>query len=360
MQTYRVLGMMSGTSLDGLDIAYCHFWQKDGVWDFEIRQCTTISYDDALYTQLKKAIDLKEAEHNKLDVQYGTWLGQQAQKFVDQHQLEVDFIASHGHTSHHRPEEGYTFQLGDGQALANAAEKKVICDFRTLDVQLGGQGAPLVPIGDALLLGNYDFCLNLGGISNMSFQKNGKRYAYDIGMANMPLNHVTEKIGLAFDAGGKLARNGTLIEELLAKLNALPYYQISYPKSTGYEWFSSEVMPLIAHSRVTTEDLLHTLIHHNCEQIANAIKAEQPKQGSRVLVTGGGALNDFFMQTLEQKLNGICALSVPPKKFIEYKEALVFAFMGVLRELDIPNVLRSVTGALKDSCSGVVYTPKNS
>lgn len=360
MQTYRVLGMMSGTSLDGLDLAYCHFWQKDGVWDFEIRQCATISYDNPLYKRLKNAIHLKQEEHSKLHEQYGTWLGLQAHKFIEQHQLEIDFIASHGHTSHHRPSEGLTFQLGHGQALANASEKKVICDFRTLDVRLGGQGAPLVPIGDSLLLGNYDFCLNLGGISNMSFQKKGKRYAYDIGMANMPLNHLTEKIGLAFDEGGKLASKGKLIEELLAKLNALPYYQMAYPKSTGYEWFSTQVQPLIVNSSASTKDLLHTLIHHNCEQIANAIRAEQPKKGSRLLVTGGGALNDFFMQTLEQKLKGICALSVPPKKFIEYKEALVFAFMGVLRELDIPNVLSSVTGAKKDSCSGVVYQPKNS
>ena len=359
MRTFNVLGMMSGTSLDGLDLAYCHFWQKDGKWDFEIRECATIPYGKALYNSLKNAIHLSEEDHLKLHHDYGTWLGEQAKLFVEKHQLKIDFISSHGHTSHHRPEEGITFQLGHGQALANTAGEQVICDFRTLDVQLGGQGAPLVPIGDALLLSEYEFCLNLGGISNMSFQKHGNRLAYDIGLANMPLNYVTEKIGLLFDEGGKLAASGTLVAKLHKALNSLPYYHLPYPKSTGYEWFSAEVRPLLDKTATTTENLLHTLIHHNAEQIALAMRAEQPKKGSRVLITGGGALNDFFVQTLEKKLSGVCTVVVPPKKFIAYKEAMVFAFMGVLRLLGISNILRSVTGASENSCSGVIYNPED-
>lgn len=171
MDKYRVLGMMSGTSLDGLDLAYCEFWQEGAQWHFEIRQCGAVSYEKERYQKLKGAIHLSETAHAQLHTDYGKWLGEQAKTFIEKHQLTVDFIASHGHTSHHRPEEGITFQLGDGQELANAAGQKVICDFRTLDVSLGGQGAPLVPIGDQLLLSEYDFCLNLGGISNISFQK---------------------------------------------------------------------------------------------------------------------------------------------------------------------------------------------
>ncbi|UOY07273.1 anhydro-N-acetylmuramic acid kinase [Muricauda sp. SCSIO 64092] len=357
MKTIKVLGMMSGTSLDGLDLAYCHFWGNNGIWDFEIRQCTTVPYEPEWYEKLKNAIHLSEEEHQQLHLDYGIWLGKQAKDFSKGSDLDIDFIASHGHTSHHRPEDGITFQLGNGQELANASGQKVVCDFRTLDVRLGGQGAPLVPIGDELLLSEYDFCLNLGGISNISFQKGGKRIAYDIGLANMPLNYLTEKIGLKYDKGGKLASKGKRRPDLLKKLNSLPYYEALYPKSTGYEWFSSEVKPLIADAKFPTEDLLNTLIHHNCEQIANAIKAEKPKKTSRVLVTGGGALNTYFMDTLQKKLGKACTVVVPPKKFIEYKEAMIFAFMGVLKSIGQINVYASVTGAREDSSSGTVFEP---
>jgi len=357
MKVFKVLGMMSGTSLDGLDIAYCHIWNENNQWDFEIRQTTTISYDDDLYQNLKNAIHLSEEAHLQLHSDYGIWLGEQAKAFVKKHDLQIDFIASHGHTSHHRPEEGITFQLGDGQKIADIADKKTICDFRSLDMELGGQGAPLVPIGDALLLAEYEFCLNLGGISNMSFQKEEKRLAYDIGLANMPLNYITEKIGLKYDEGGKMAKRGKLIPTLLAELNDLKYYQLPYPKSTGYEWFTSAIVSLLEKFNGSTENLLHTVIHHNCEQIALAIKKEKPKKGSQVLVTGGGALNDFYISTLSEKLGTNCSVKIPPKKFIEFKEALVFAFMGVLKELNEINVLSSVTGAKRNSCSGVVFEP---
>ncbi len=358
MNKYKVLGLMSGTSLDGLDLAYCHFWKKGVAWDFEIRQCGAISYDKKLFEQLKNAIHLSEEEHLQLHHDYGNWLGHQARDFIEEHQLQIDFIASHGHTSHHRPEEGITFQLGDGQQLANASGAKVICDFRTLDVSLGGEGAPLVPIGDHLLLSEYQFCLNLGGISNISFQKNGKRLAYDIGMANMPLNYLTEQINLKYDNGGALARTGSLVPKLLEDLNALEYYQLPYPKSTGYEWFSSEVKPLLEKTESETKNLLHTVIHHNSEQIARAIKSKKPKGKSQVLVTGGGALNDFFVETLQEKLSRTCEVVIPPKKFIEYKEAMVFAFMGVLKHVGEINVYASVTGAERDSSSGEIFEPE--
>ena len=198
----------------------------------------------------------------------------------------------------------------------------------------------------------------MGGISNISFQKNGQRVAYDIGMANMPLNHLTEKINLKYDKGGALARSGTFISKLLKQLNGLEFYDLPFPKSTGYEWFSSEVKPLLEKSDAETKDLLHTLIHHNCEQIALAIKKERLDSKSQVLVTGGGALNTFFIDTLQEKLGEACEVIIPPKKFIEYKEAMVFAFMGVLKDLGETNVYASVTGAQKDSCIGVIFRPQ--
>ena len=360
MSTYKVLGLMSGTSLDGLDIAYCHISEENGKWDFSIKNTKEIDYSDHMREYLKNAIHLSEEDHQQLHKDYGIWLGQQSKLFINELGEEVDFIASHGHTSHHRPEDGVTFQLGDGQLLANASVKQVICDFRSKDVSLKGQGAPLVPIGDKLLFQEYDFCLNLGGISNISFEKGGKRIAYDIGLANMPLNYITSKMGLAFDEGGKLARSGKLDHSLLRKLNSLAYYGLSYPKSTGYEWFTSEIIPLIEAAKISNADLLHTFIHHNCEQIAfTALKHKNNgKSKSKLLATGGGTLNQFFMDTLQNKLGSNVEVVLPNKTLIAYKEALVFALMGVLRLEGKTNVLKSVTGATSDSCSGEVFFPE--
>ena len=358
MKEYRVLGMMSGTSLDGLDLAYCHFSKDNNSWNFSIEKTKEVNYASKLYDQLKNAIHLTEEEHLQLHHEYGKWLGNQAKQFIEDENLDVDFISSHGHTSHHRPEEGITFQLGYGQSLANASNKKVVCDFRTKDVTLGGQGAPLVPIGDRLLFHKYDFCLNLGGISNVSFEYEGKRIALDIGMANMPLNYITQKIGLNYDSGGELAKSGKLDIPLFDVLNNLEYYKLPFPKSTGYEWFLSDVVPLIENSSSGVTDLLHTLIHHNCEHIALEIKKHSTKPMNLLFVTGGGAFNDFFIETLRQKLGPQIHIEIPDKTLIAFKEALVFALMGVLRIENEINVLSSVTGAKNDSSSGVIFYPK--
>ncbi len=357
---YKVLGLMSGTSLDGLDMAYCRIWEERNGWKFTIDQTKELPYSDEMREYLKNAIHLSEKDHDQLHKDFGKWLGEQAKAFIEESGIEVDFIASHGHTSHHRPEDGVTFQLGDGQLLANASGKQVVCDFRTKDVGLGGQGAPLVPIGDRLLFHEYDFCLNLGGISNISFEKDGERIAYDVGMANMPLNYITHKIGLDFDQNGALARSGKLDEALLKKLNNLDYYHLPYPKSTGYEWFTGKVVPLTEASESPEADLLHTFIHHNCEQIAAQVHKYTTPSKSKLLVTGGGALNLFFMDILQEKLGSKVEVIIPNTTLVSYKEALVFAFMGVLRLKGTTNVLKSVTGARKDSCSGEVYFPENS
>lgn len=354
---FKVIGLMSGTSLDGLDIAYCHFWKEADKWQFEMRKTKTVVYPKELFKLLQNAVNLSDAAHETLHESYGNWLGEEAKQFIVEKNIAIDFIASHGHTSHHQPHLGITFQLGHGQKIANASGCKVICDFRTQDVKLGGQGAPLVPIGDKLLFHEYDFCLNLGGISNISFDKDGKRLAYDVGMANMPLNYLAQKAGLAFDKNAELAKKGKLNQPLFDALNELAYYKKSYPKSTGYEWFVAKVVPLLDACK-SIEDALYTVIHHNCKVLTDAIKKENPITGSRMLVTGGGVLNPLFINTLEAQLKGIVEVVIPPQKFIEFKEALVFAFMGVLKELNQINVLKSVTGAAKDSCSGTVFAPK--
>ncbi len=357
MKTYRILGLMSGTSLDGLDLAFCHIWQLGTHWKFRIKETKSVSYSPELQSKLRDSIFLPAEELLSFHNSYGTWLGEQSKNFIDEHVLDVECIASHGHTTHHRPEMGLTFQIGSGQHLANASGQKVICDFRTNDVALGGQGAPLVPIGDTLFFGEYDFCLNLGGIANVSFERDGQLIAYDIGLANMILNHITRKNGLDYDKSGQLASSGKANAALLKKLNHLEYYHLPYPKSTGYEWFVEKVVPLVDGTDDSMLNLLCTGIHHICEQIAVQVTVNSRKSDNTLLATGGGALNDFLIQTLQEKLGSDTQVVVPDKKLIEFKEALVFAFMGVLRMEGKTNVLSSVTGSKRDSSSGVVFLP---
>ncbi|MGB5171897.1 MAG: anhydro-N-acetylmuramic acid kinase [Eudoraea sp.] len=357
MKTYKVLGLMSGTSLDGLDIAYCKIWKKLDRWHFEILKADTIYYDNGLRTQLMNSILLNAVDLLSLNNFYGSWLGLRAKEFILKNKLNIDFIASHGHTTHHRPERGLTYQIGSGQHLANESQEKVICDFRTNDVALGGEGAPLVPIGDQLFFSSYNFCLNLGGIANMSFLQNGKRVAYDIGLANMPLNYLTQKIGLSYDKGGEKAKKGKLNTGLLKELNSLSFYKENFPKSTGYEWFTEKVCPILESHKDSLENQLHTLIKHICEQITIQVKANNSNEKATLLVTGGGALNHYMMNVLQNELGENTELIIPSEQLISYKEALIFALMGVLRHEQEINVLKSVTGARKNSSSGVVYLP---
>lgn len=357
MKTYKMVGLMSGTSLDGLDLCYCYINKDIDKWTFEIVETKSISYSDEMQAELKDSIYLKADALLQFHNTYGTWLGKQAKQFISDKNLEVDYIASHGHTTHHQPENGLTFQIGSGQHLANECGFKVICDFRTNDVALGGQGAPLVPIGDQLFFSDYDFCLNLGGISNISLEQKGKRIAYDIGLANMILNYITRKIDLAYDHSGELARAGSINQKMLENLNKLKYYLLPHPKSIGYEWFVDEVAPIVDITDDSTENLLHTAIHHICEKVAQQVKLNGSEKSSSLLVTGGGALNHFLIEVLQEKLDEGTKVVVPEKELIEFKEAVVFALMGALRIEQEINVLKSVTGAKRDSSSGVLYLP---
>lgn len=355
---YIILGLMSGTSLDGLDLALCEIKRKNTQWTYRILHSKSIPYHPELKHDLKNSISLSAEALLLLHHSYGTWLGEKAKDFLRKYTASVDYIASHGHTAHHRPEIGLTVQLGSGQHLANASGQKVVCDFRTNDVALGGQGAPLVPIGDRLFFGDYDFCLNLGGISNISFEKNGERLAYDIGLANMILNYITHKIHLNYDDQGQMASKGRLNEDMYKKLNGLPYYRLPYPKSIGYEWFVAEVAPIVDATEDTVPNLLNTAVHHICEMIAQEVNANShAKEQKSLLVTGGGALNTYLIDVLRQKLGKNIKVVVPERNLIEFKEALIFALMGVLRVEHEINVLKSVTGAERNSCSGVIYLP---
>ncbi len=348
---------MSGTSLDGLDIAYCHIYKEKNNWQFKLLKTASVDYDNVLQEKLKNAIHLTPEVLLALHNEYGVWLGKQALHFNNENQFKVDFISSHGHTVFHQPEKGFTYQIGSGQHIANTAHTKVICDFRTNDVALGGQGAPLVPIGDRLFFSEYDFCLNLGGISNVSFEMDGNRVAYDIAPANMLLNYIVQKIGKSYDDNGILASAGKINNELLSKLNTLSYYTISYPKSLGYEWFLEVVVPIIDTCNDTVENMLHTAVHHICEQITSDLLKIDKQTKASLLITGGGAKNGFFIKTLQEKVNNHLKIIIPETTLIDFKEALIFAFMGVLRDRNEINCLKAVTGAERDSSSGVIYYP---
>ena len=355
-EKYHVIGLMSGTSLDGLDIAFVEFILENGRWQYEILATDSVAYDSARKNELGRSIHLSELELAKLDTEYGQWLGKEVRKFIDANELRVDLIASHGHTVFHQPDRSITRQIGDGQSIADISGITTICDFRTLDVELGGQGAPLVPIGDKLLFSDYQACLNLGGIANISFDKNGERLAFDIGMANMPLNHFSRQLGFDFDKDGAIASGGQVNRDLLSALDNLNFYAQSPPKSLGVEWFIKEMLPLVNSYSIPTEDKLSTLVQHEAYQIARVISSIGGP--GNILVTGGGANNRYFMQSIEQLLESGHNLVLPSEQLIDFKEALIFALMGVLRTRNEINCLKSVTGAKEDSSSGRIFYPK--
>jgi len=353
---YKVIGTMSGTSMDGLDLAYVEFTEEGGIWTFDLKNWTTIGYSDEWFVDLRNAQRIVKHELEILHVDYGTYLGNACLKFIEEHNLSPDFIASHGHTVFHQPEIKFTYQLGDGQALANACGFKTVNDFRSLDVMLGGQGAPLVPIGDRHLFESYPVCLNLGGFANISFEKNAERIAFDVCPVNTILNIYANSLGKEYDDNGDLAASGQLIPEMLQELNNLSYYHEPAPKSLSREWLDQIFTPILKRSLGSDIDKLHTLCIHVAQQVHRATKDVAAEEGAELLITGGGALNKFLVECISHEAN--LTIHVPEKPIVEFKEALIFAFLGVLKIRNEVNCLRSVTGASRDSSCGVISNPQ--
>lgn len=350
MQQYKVIGVMSGTSMDGVDLAYCVFTREESKWNYRIEEASTIPYDEKWITRLTQLHTQPAFVYPKTDAFYGKYLGQLINDFISKHQLKADLISSHGHTIFHQPQNGFTSQIGSGAGIYAETGITTINDFRVVDVALGGQGAPLVPIGDELLFSEYDACLNLGGFSNISFNQNGRRIAFDISPCNIVMNKVARQAGLLFDEDGLLAREGTVNEEMLKQLDALPYYQLTSSKSLGIEWVEQTFWPVISAFTITIEDLMATLNYHISGQITAIIKANQL---NKVLVTGGGAFNKTMIAQIETSSD----IKITPanSSIINYKEALIFAFLGVLRYTKQVNSLRSVTGSRQDNIGGCIW-----
>lgn len=341
---------MSGTSLDGLDIALCRFKKANKGYKFKILAAQTIPYSAALKNKLKKAYFSKAVDFVKLNQEFGSYLGESVNKFLNANKFKADAISSHGHTIFHQPKLGYTTQIGCGASIAAATKTTTVCDLRSLDVALKGQGAPLVPIGDKLLFSlKYDSCLNLGGIANISFDKKGERIAFDICICNMILNFLAEKKGKAFDTNGKFAASGKVNKDLLKKLNALPYYKIKGSRTLGFEDFEKQLLPFLR-TKTTTNDLLATFTEHIAQQIAYIINVNNLQT---VLVTGGGTFNSHLIALIKQKTK--CKVVIPTKTIVNFKEAIIFAFLGYLRLHHKTNTLKTVTGANANSIGGAVY-----
>jgi len=348
MDTYKVIGLMSGTSLDGVDVAYCEF-VFDKSWEYEIICAETVPYPTSWKNRLINLIRSPRDEIKSTNIEYGKYLGSLLKEFIIKYQLSPDLISSHGHTIFHQPEKKYTLQIGDGKTISGIVKLPVVFDFRTLDVELGGQGAPLVPIGDKLLFDDFSYCVNFGGIANISYEDEQKRIAFDICPVNMVLNYYAKRLGFEYDDKGQLARTGNLNSELLEQLNNLKYYQLLPPKSLGREWLEKNIFPLIDKHNLKTIDVLKTFTEHIVIQIKKILKN---KPLGKILVTGGGAKNSYLVKQLQEAI--AWEIVIPDETLIDYKEALVFAFLGVLRWRNEVNCLSSVTGAANDSSSGVI------
>lgn len=350
MKTCTAIGLMSGSSLDGLDLAVVHFTYDKGHYRYRIEAAATLPYPKQWHDLLADAFLSTPEALEPLDKEYGTYLGTQVKAFAQSHHVKPDFVASHGHTVFHKPTQRYTLQIGDGQALANACGFTVINDFRSEDVSKGGQGAPLVPIGDQLLFADYDICLNIGGIANLSYECQGKRIAYDVCIANQALNWLAQREGLDYDKDGLLARQGLVDLPLLEALNRNDFYLLSPPKSLGREFFETFQKHLLESH--PTPDALATFVEHLSMQIAQTI-AGLPK--GKLLITGGGAHNPYLVERITCHTHH--QVVVPDRMTVDYKEALIFALLGLLRLEGQTNVLCSVTGAPSDSCSGKIWHP---
>jgi len=344
---------MSGTSLDGVDII-CVTFSYNGIWSYEILNAETLNYSKDWKKTLSQLIGRSREELITIDNVYSDYLSSLVQGFIAKHKIvNIDFVASHGHTALHQPQNGLTLQIGNQQVFSDLLNQKVICDFRIQDVELGGQGAPLVPIGDRLLFSDYDFCLNLGGFANISFEENNNRLAFDICPVNIVLNHYVSKLGLDYDDRGQLASKGIINVELLYRLNSLEFYNEKPPKSLGLEWVDKEIFPLIDEFQLSEKAILRTFVEHVVIQILKIVK----QSNSKVLVTGGGVYNEFLISRLNEL--STTQIILPNRELIEFKEALIFGLLGVLKDRNEVNSLSSVTGATKDHSSGKILIPNS-
>jgi anhydro-N-acetylmuramic acid kinase len=376
---YNAIGLMSGSSMDGLDIAFVEFTETAGKWDYEIKCAACIEYENELIEKLKSAIHFSARDYQLLHTDYGRYLGEKVNEFSEKFQLQhkISLIASHGHTTFHFPEKKMTHQLGDGSAIAAETQLPVVTDLRSMDIAFGGQGAPIVPLGEKLLFPENHYFLNLGGIANISinskqtppdyvlragnrtnpyFDKN-EIIAYDVCAANRVLNMLSLEKNKAYDEDGKMASSGRINEALLEKLNSLKYFSLPYPKSLANSFGTNIIYPLIKSFNLSTEDSLATFAEHISIQIKNSLQSYFSKTDlQQLMITGGGAFNKFLVERISKHLQEInFEVFIPADEVVIYKEALIMALLGTLRWREQYTVLSSVTGATRNSIGGALW-----
>lgn len=359
---YHVIGVMSGSSLDGLDIAFVELDEQGGRWRHTIIESTCVEYTAEWTARLTDPAKLTAIDFAQLHAEYGHYIGKTINQFITEKGLEyrVGLIASHGHTAFHLPG-SFSFQLGDGAAIAAETGLPVVSELRSIDVALGGQGAPIVPIGEKLLFHNNRFFLNIGGIANISFNGNSSYDAFDVCPANRVLNALSIQRGKSFDEDGNMASAGRIHEPLLDQLQALDYYQSNFPKSLGNEFGTDVVLPMIMSFDISTEDKLATYAEHIALQVAIAVSQLISKRSimlsdEKLLVTGGGAFNRYLITRIEAQLKPYSInVEVPDPETVNYKEALIMALFGALRWREEENIMSSVTGASRGSISGALW-----
>ena len=351
MNEISAIGVMSGSSLDGLDICYCDYKYIESKWQFQNLKGETIPFPEDIYSQLRNVVEFSGRELSELDVRLGIWIGQMIRAFCQRHQYHPYVIGSHGHTVFHDPKGGYSIQIGSGQAIASYAKIPTISDFRSKDVLLGGTGAPLVPIGDKHLFSDYDVCINLGGIANLTINCEGSPRAFDVAPCNQILNKIANRMGLSFDQDGKMASSGNVLKSWYAALRTPIFYQKKGPKSISNEWVEKEVLNKLPEQE-SPQDLAFTFCKFVGDQIAESLSETV---FNNVLLSGGGVYNKTLIRAIERALG--VKVVVPKREIINFKEALIFSFMAVLKLREEVNVLKSVTGGLKNTSSGVYYSP---
>jgi anhydro-N-acetylmuramic acid kinase len=353
MKTYKVIGIMSGSSMDGIDLALCTINSDNGKYTYTIDVSETYPYSEVWRLRLSQLRKADALSYAKTDVFYGHYLGHLVNDFIKKNSLQVDFISSHGHTAFHYPEEMISCQLGDGASLSAICNLPVVNDFRAMDIAKKGQGAPLVAIGDDLLFSEYDFCLNLGGFANISGKVGEYRVSFDICPANILLNRVARDLNKEFDENGEIASHGAIQYGLLEELNDIDYYAMPFPKSLNRDWINNELWQIVKEGeKLSPENKMKTFVDHIGIQISKSIDYLSGKNsaGKKVLVTGGGAFNPILMDHI--RTHGEAEFIVPDETMVKYKEALIFAFMGVLRIENKENIIKTFTGAKSNSISG--------
>ncbi|MGB0862924.1 MAG: anhydro-N-acetylmuramic acid kinase [Saprospiraceae bacterium] len=361
MKSYKVIGLMSGSSLDGVDLAYCEFRLNDEAIDFDLLIAETIPFDEKWMGRLQHLPTQNALTFAKTHVYFGHYLGELLNDFIERCKIEPDFIASHGHTIFHDPDRRFTTQIGEGGAMAAITKTTVISDFRTQDIAIDGEGTPIAPAADRYLFSEYDLMMNIGGIANITCNAKGKYIAFDTSAANQVLNVLASFKGLEYDKNGNLAAQGKVIPSILEQLESMEYFKQSYPKSIANSWVRDRILPIFIENEASIEDRLHTAVEHIATETAVAIKGiftkeKLPKKEYQLLVTGGGALNGFLIKKIQEKLVPLrVKVEVPAPEIIEYKEAILMGLMGVLRMEERVNCFSSVTGARRNTIGGAVY-----